>query len=112
MEFIGWASDAHLAELYRQAQALIFPAEEDFGIIPVEAMASGCPVIAFARGGMPEGIDHGKTGFLCNTIEELCGYIGRLWELDRAYCRAEAERRFSDSAIVTAYESLYRSLLS
>ena len=59
VEFIGWASDAHLAELYRQAQALIFPGEEDFGIIPVEAMASGCPVIAYGRGGVLETVGRG-----------------------------------------------------
>ncbi len=56
VEFIGWASDAHLAELYRRAEALIFPGEEDFGIVPVEAMASGCPVIAYGRGGAVETI--------------------------------------------------------
>jgi glycosyltransferase involved in cell wall biosynthesis len=59
VEFIGWASDAHLAELYRQAQALIFPGEEDFGIVPVEAMASGCPVIALGRGGAVETVGRG-----------------------------------------------------
>jgi len=59
VEFVGWASDSHLAELYRQAQALLFPGEEDFGIIPVEAMASGCPVIAFGRGGALETVGLG-----------------------------------------------------
>src|SRR5439155_26429268 len=59
VEFIGWASDPHLAELYRQAHALIFPGEEDFGIIPVEAMASGCPVIAYGRGGALETVGRG-----------------------------------------------------
>jgi len=59
VEFIGWASDAHLAELYRRAEALIFPGEEDFGIVPVEAMASGCPVIAYGHGGAVETIGRG-----------------------------------------------------
>ena len=112
--YIGPVNNEQKNELLGTAAAMLMPVEweEPFPIVLPEALLCGCPVIAFARGGMPEGIDHGKTGFLCNTIEELCGYIGRLWELDRAYCRAEAERRFSDSAIVTAYESLYRSLLS
>jgi glycosyltransferase involved in cell wall biosynthesis len=61
VEFIGWASDAHLAELYRQAQALIFPGEEDFGIVPVEAIASGCPVIALGHGGAVETVGRGAT---------------------------------------------------
>jgi len=59
VEFVGWTSDSHLAELYRQAQALIFPGEEDFGIVPVEAMASGCPVIAYGRGGAVETVGRG-----------------------------------------------------
>jgi glycosyltransferase involved in cell wall biosynthesis len=59
VEFIGWASDGHLAELYRRAEALIFPGEEDFGMVPVEAMASGCPVIAYGRGGALETIGRG-----------------------------------------------------
>jgi glycosyltransferase involved in cell wall biosynthesis len=56
---VGWTSDSHLAELYRRAQALIFPGEEDFGIVPVEAMASGCPVIAYGRGGTLETVGLG-----------------------------------------------------
>ncbi len=59
VEFVGWASDPHLAALYRQAQALIFPGEEDFGIVPVEAMASGCPVIAYGSGGAMETVGRG-----------------------------------------------------
>ena len=59
VEFVGWTSDSHLAELYRQAQALIFPGEEDFGIVPVEAMASGCPVIAYGVGGALETVGRG-----------------------------------------------------
>ena len=61
--------------------------------------------------GMPEGIDHGKTGFLCHTVEEMCDLVGRLGEIDRSYCRAEAERRFSDDAIVNAYEKLYHEMI-
>ncbi len=54
IEFLGWKSDAELAELYRGCRALVFPGEEDFGITPVEAMASGRPVIAYGRGGALE----------------------------------------------------------
>jgi glycosyltransferase involved in cell wall biosynthesis len=59
IEFRGWASDDELARLLHGARALLFPGEEDFGIVPVEAMASGCPVIAFGRGGALETVGRG-----------------------------------------------------
>jgi glycosyltransferase involved in cell wall biosynthesis len=59
VEFVGWASDDDLASLYARARALLYPGEEDFGIVPVEAMASGCPVIAFGRGGAVETVGRG-----------------------------------------------------
>ncbi len=62
VEFLGWVSDDELAALYSSCKALIFPAEEDFGIVPVEAQACGKPVIAFGRGGALETIVHDKTG--------------------------------------------------
>ncbi|HET7226948.1 MAG TPA: glycosyltransferase [Candidatus Eisenbacteria bacterium] len=58
-EFRGWLADAELAPLYAHARALLFPGEEDFGIMPVEAMASGCPVVAFGRGGALETVGRG-----------------------------------------------------
>ena len=53
-----------------------------------------------------EGIEHGRTGFLCDTVDEMSALVGRLPEIDRAAVRAEAERRFSDAAIISAYEAL------
>ena len=61
VEFIGWASDDALTELYRGARGLLYPGEEDFGIVPVEAMAAGCPVIAFGRGGVLETVGRGAS---------------------------------------------------
>jgi glycosyltransferase involved in cell wall biosynthesis/O-antigen ligase len=58
-EFRGWVTDAEMARLYAGARALLFPGEEDFGIVPLEAMASGCPVVAFARGGALETVGRG-----------------------------------------------------
>jgi len=59
VRFTGWASDAQLAGLYSRARAVLFPGEEDFGIVPVEAMASGCPVVALGRGGALETVGRG-----------------------------------------------------
>lgn len=73
IEFLGYVSDEKLLELYRSAKALIFPQIEDFGIIPLEAMACGCPVIAHAKGGALETVIAGKTGLLFDeqSVESL-----------------------------------------
>lgn len=66
--FAGNVDDATLRDLYRTAGALVLPGEEDFGIAPVEALACGCPVVALARGGATETVEHGVTGMLVNTL--------------------------------------------
>jgi glycosyltransferase involved in cell wall biosynthesis len=73
VEFVGWKNDADLASLYAGCTALIFPGEEDFGIVPLEAMASGKPVIAFGKGGALETVQEGKSGvfFYEQTVESL-----------------------------------------
>lgn len=111
--YVGPVNNEQKNKLLGESAAMLMPIEfeEPFPIVLPEALLCGCPVIAFARGGMPEGIDHGKTGFLCNTVQEMCDLIGRLGEIDRSYCRLEAERRFSNHAIVEAYEELYCRLI-
>jgi glycosyltransferase involved in cell wall biosynthesis len=64
VEFLGWQSDEEVAELYRHCRLLVFPGEEDFGIVPVEAQACGRPVVAFARGGALETVSDGVSGML------------------------------------------------
>ena len=85
--------------------------EEPFPVVLPESLLCGTPVIAFRRGGVPEGIDDGKTGFNCGTVEEMCTAVGRLTEIRRDVCRAEAERRFSDRAITDDYERLYQRMI-
>lgn len=74
----------------------------------VEAVRT--PLIAFRRGGVPEGINDGRTGFLCDTVDEMRAPVARLPELDRAAARAEVERRMSDVAIAGEYEGLDQRL--
>jgi glycosyltransferase involved in cell wall biosynthesis len=62
VSFKGWVSDEDLPQYYDKAKALLFPGKEDFGIVPVESMASGCPVIAFGEGGVLDSVEDGKTG--------------------------------------------------
>ncbi|MEM6679699.1 MAG: glycosyltransferase [Pseudomonadota bacterium] len=79
VRFLGRVDDGTLATLYARARALIFPGEEDFGIVPVEAMAAGCPVIAYGRGGACDTVIDGQTGvlFLDQTPEALIAAIRR-----------------------------------
>jgi glycosyltransferase involved in cell wall biosynthesis len=110
--YLGPVNNEQKNQLLGNAAAMLMPIEweEPFPIVLPEALLCGCPVIAFARGGMPEGIAHGKTGFLCRTVDEMAAHVGELGAIDRAFCRAEAERRFSNAAIVSEYEKLYRQL--
>jgi len=112
VRFVGPVDNAQKSTLLGSASALLLPIEwyEPFPVVLPEALLCGTPVVAFRRGGVPEGIDHGRTGFVCDTLDEMCGFVGRLSELDRHTCREEALRRFSDDAIVTEYERLYEEM--
>ena len=113
ISYVGPVDDAQKDALLGGAAAMLIPIEweEPFPVVLPESLLCGTPVIAFRRGGVPEGIAHGRTGFNCDTIDEMCDAVGRLGELRRADCRAEGERRFSDRAITDEYEQLYRRLL-
>lgn len=112
--YIGTVNDREKNELLGSAAAMLLPIqwEEPFPVVLPEALLCGTPVIAFRRGGVPEGIADGVTGFLCDTAEEMADLVGRLGEIDRTACRAEGERRFSNDSIVSDYEGLYRELLT
>jgi glycosyltransferase involved in cell wall biosynthesis len=110
--YIGPVDDQQKRTVLGSAAAMLMPIEweEPFPVVLPESMLCGTPLIAFRRGGVPEGIEHGRTGFLCDTVEEMSALVGRLPEIDRAAVRAEAERRFSDAAIISAYEALYQRM--
>ena len=98
----------------RNALALIFPIRwpEPFGLVMAEALACGTPVVALNQGSVPEVIQDGVTGFICETEDELVDAVKRVPELDRRVCREEAERRFSPRAMATAYEAVYEQVIS
>lgn len=85
--------------------------EEPFGLSVIEALASGTPVIASNRGSMPELIDHGITGFLVESADEVVDAIGRVGEIDRAACRAAVSARFTVDRMADRYLELYRVIL-
>ncbi len=113
VSYLGPVDNKQKAELLGSAAALLLPVEwlEPFPVVLPEALLCGTPVIGFRRGGVPEGIEHGTTGFLCETAEEMAAMVRRLGEIDRAACRSEGECRFSDDVIVGAYERLYREMV-
>jgi glycosyltransferase involved in cell wall biosynthesis len=110
---IGEVAGQDKDRLLGGAAALLFPIRwpEPFGLVMAEALACGTPVIALNQGSVPELIEDGVTGFICSDEEEMVAAVGRLGELDRARCRAEAERRFSPASMASAYEQLYARLL-
>jgi glycosyltransferase involved in cell wall biosynthesis len=113
VEFVGEVRDHEKAELLGNARALLFPIDwpEPFGLVMAEALACGTPVVARRRGSVPEVIAEGVTGFIGETDDELAGLCRRVGALDRAACRAEAERRFSPAAMTDGYAAVYGRLV-
>jgi glycosyltransferase involved in cell wall biosynthesis len=113
VSYVGPVDDAQKDALLGGAAAMLMPIdwEEPFPVVLPESLLCGTPVIAFRRGGVPEGIDHGRTGFVVDTLDQMCGAVSCLRHVDRATCRAEAERRFSGRAIADEYEALYHRLI-
>ncbi len=109
VEFIGEISDRDKDDFLGNALALLFPIDwpEPFGLVMIEAMACGTPVIAFPRGSVPEIIDHGITGFIVGGVEEAVHAVARCSTLDRRRCRATFERRFTSERMALDYVRVY-----
>lgn len=95
--------------LMSQARGFLNPIqwEEPFGMVMIEAMALGCPVIAFARGAAPEIVVHGKTGFLVQDSTEMAQYIQRIDEIDRRETRLHVQKKFSSVVMAHGYKEIY-----
>jgi glycosyltransferase involved in cell wall biosynthesis len=112
VEFIGEVGGREKDAFLGGASALLFPITwpEPFGLVMVEALACGTPVLALRHGSVPEVIRDGITGYTCDTEDELVAAVDRIGAIDRAACRTEAERRFSPGAMAEQYERVYDRL--
>jgi glycosyltransferase involved in cell wall biosynthesis len=112
IEFVGEIGDADKSEFIGNARALLFPVQwpEPFGLVMIESMACGTPVVAWNRGSVPEILDPGTTGFVVDCEDEALMAIHRAPELDRVRIRSVFERRFSARTMAAAYVRLYEQL--
>jgi glycosyltransferase involved in cell wall biosynthesis len=110
--YAGEADAALKRDLYRHAAALLFPIcwDEPFGLVMVEAMACGTPVVAMRRGSVPEVVVDGTTGFVVDDPAEMPAAIEAVDRLDRAACRAHVEQHFGVEAMVAGYERIFHRL--
>ena len=113
VEYLGLLSQHDLAPLYRKAAGVLFPINwcEPFGLVAVEAQASGTPIIAMRFGALPEIIVDGTTGFVVDSIAEAVNATEQLSAISPQACRDNAEQRFSDQTMAEGYVEAYRSLL-
>ncbi|NJN59558.1 MAG: glycosyltransferase family 4 protein [Leptolyngbyaceae cyanobacterium SL_5_9] len=114
IQYLGEANHFQKNTLLGNAVGVLFPItwREPFGLVMIESMAAGTPVIAMELGSTSEVIAHGKTGFLCHSVEECVEAIARLPEIDRRACREHVLAQFSVKRMVDGYEAVYRQVLS
>ncbi|WP_433695505.1 glycosyltransferase family 4 protein [Paraburkholderia phenoliruptrix] len=113
-DYLGEVGGTLRKELLRHARALLFPVEwaEPFGMVMIEAMACGTPVIAFGRGAVPEVLEHGVSGFIVDNVEEAVQAAARIGDIDRAQCRRAFEARFTATRMADDYLRVYEHLIA
>ena len=113
IKYLGEVSNKKRVELFRKAKALLFPIlwEEPFGLVMIEAMASGTPVIAYPNGAVKEVVKDKETGFIVKDVKEMARAIKQIDKIDRKKCRERVERYFSIEKMVDDYENICKKLL-
>jgi len=114
VKYIGPVNTEQKINFLSRARGFLNPIEweEPFGMVMIEAMAVGCPVISFARGAAPEIVSHKKSGFLVHNVNEMAHFIPRIRELDRTAVRAFIEQNFSVTAMADKYVKIYRKTIA
>jgi glycosyltransferase involved in cell wall biosynthesis len=109
VEFVGEIGDDEKSDFLGGAEALLFPIDwpEPFGLVMIEAMACGTPVVAYACGSVPEVIEHGLTGFIVHNDDQAVEAVRQIGRLDRGRVRQRFETRFSATAMARRYLDLY-----
>jgi glycosyltransferase involved in cell wall biosynthesis len=114
VEYLGEIDELQKDDFLGNAYAYLFPIDwpEPFGITMVEAMACGTPVIAMARGSVPEVVADGETGFICRSVNQMVEAVAKVPRIDRRACRLRVADRFSVERMADGYEAAYRRVLS
>jgi glycosyltransferase involved in cell wall biosynthesis len=112
VEYVGEITEAQKADFLGNARALLFPIDwpEPFGLVMIEAMACGTPVVAFRCGSVPEVVDAGRSGFVVRSVEDAVEAVGKVDTLDRRKVRDIFEKRFTADRMTREYISIYRDL--
>src|SRR6266496_3232149 len=110
VEWVGEISDREKNDFLGNAYALLFPIDwpEPFGLVMIEAIACGTPVVAYDAGAVPEVIKDGQTGFIAENLEDAAEAVHRVSEISRAHCRKMFEKRFTVTRMARDYVSIYR----
>jgi glycosyltransferase involved in cell wall biosynthesis len=113
VEFLGEVSGAERDRLLGGATALLNPIQwpEPFGLVMIEALAAGTPIVSSDRGSAPELIEHGVTGFVCRDLDEMVALVPCAARLDRSACRRDAETRFSTQRMVNEHLDLFAEVV-
>ena len=113
IKYLGEKPYKEIDKHFGQARAFLFPLqwEEPFGLVMIDAMATGTPVIAFNRGAVPEVVKNGKTGFVVNTQQQMKQAVQKIDTIKRADCRKRVEKYFSVPAMAKGYEQVYKKIL-
>ena len=114
VEYLGEIAEHEKAGFLGQASALLFPVDwpEPFGLVMIEAMACGTPVIGFRRGSVPEVVEEGVSGFVVETVDQAAAAVARVPSLDRAKVRAAFEHRFTIERAACEYVEIYNQLIA
>lgn len=113
IEYVGSVTDADKQDFLGNAKALVFPIDwpEPFGLVMIEAMACGTPVIAWANGSVPEIIEDGRTGYVVHTVEGAIRAVKVIDELDRTSIRRSFEERFSSTRMAEQTQRIYHRVI-
>jgi glycosyltransferase involved in cell wall biosynthesis len=112
VEYCGEITEGQKGAFLGGAKALLFPIDwpEPFGLVMIESLACGTPVVAIRGGSVPEVLEHGVNGFICDNLDEAIDATRRIHALDRRACRRAFERRFCAARMAEEYVQVYRRL--